>query len=39
VRKQTTKLFYFSLLETTKRDGFAAPHWFRPDGETRESIA
>jgi hypothetical protein len=39
VRKQTTKLFYFSLLQTTKRDGFAAPHWLRPDGETRESIA
>jgi len=39
VRKQTTKLFYFSLLETTKRDGFAAPHWLRPKGAARESIA
>jgi Replication-relaxation len=39
VRKQTTKLFYFSLLETTKRDGFAAPHWLRPEGDARESVA
>lgn len=39
VRKQTTKLFYFSLLETTKRDGFAASHWLRPDGDARDSIA
>jgi len=39
VRKQTTKLFYFSLLETTKRDGFAAPHWLRPEGDAREAIA
>jgi hypothetical protein len=39
IRKQTTKLFYFSLLETTKREGFAAPHWLRPEGDARESIA
>jgi len=39
VRKQTSKLFYFSLLETARRDGFAAPHWFRPEGDARESIA
>jgi len=39
IRKQTTKLFYFSLLETTKRDGFAAPHWIRPEGDARESVA
>ena len=39
VCKQTAKLFYFSLLETTKRDGFAAPHWLRPEGDARESIA
>jgi hypothetical protein len=39
VCKQTTKLFYFSLLETTKRDGFAVPHWLRPEGDARESIA
>ena len=39
VRKQTTKLFYFSLLQTIKCDGFAAPHWLRPEGDARESIA
>jgi hypothetical protein len=39
VLKQTPKLFYFSLLETTKRDGFRDAHWLRPEGDTRESIA
>jgi hypothetical protein len=39
VRKQTTKLFYFSLLEATKRDGFAAAHWLRPEGDAREPLA
>lgn len=39
VRKQTSKLFYFSVLETTKRDGFAAPHWLRPESDARESVA
>ena len=39
VRKHTTKLFYFSLLETIKRDGFAAPHWLRPEGDAHEAIA
>lgn len=39
VRKHTSKLFYFSHLETIKRDGIAVPHWLRPEGDTRESIA
>jgi hypothetical protein len=39
IRKHTSKLFYFSLLETTNRDGFAHPHWQRPEGDARELIA
>lgn len=39
VCKQTAKLFYFSLLETTNREGFVAAHWLRPDGDVRESLA
>jgi predicted transcriptional regulator len=39
VRKHTAKLFYFSLLQTTKREGFRAPLWLRPEGDARESIA
>jgi hypothetical protein len=39
VKKHTTKLFYFSLLQTIKRDGLIAPHWLRPEGEAIQSIA
>ena len=39
VLKHTPKLFYFSLLQTINRDGFAAPHWLRPEGDLRQSIA
>jgi hypothetical protein len=39
VRKHTTKLFYFSLLETIKRDGFRSPHWLRPEGTERHPLA
>jgi len=39
VRKHTNKVFYFSLLQTIKCDGFRAPRWLRPEGDTREAIA
>jgi hypothetical protein len=38
IRKQTAKLFYLSLLQTIKRDGFLASPWLRPDGDAHESI-
>ena len=38
VRKHTSKIFYFTLLQTIKRDGFNAPHWLRPEGDAREAI-
>jgi hypothetical protein len=39
IRKHTQKLFYFSLLETTNREGLARPHWLRPEGGAREALA
>ena len=39
VRKQTAKLFYFTLLSTIKCDGFHGAHWLRPEGDASESIA
>jgi hypothetical protein len=39
VRQHTTKLFYFSLLQTIKRDGLIAPHWLRPEGEAIQPLA
>ncbi len=39
VRKHTTKLFYFSLLKTIKRDGMCASHWLRPEGEAHHLLA
>lgn len=39
VRRHTTKIFYFGLLSTIKRDGFAAPLWLRPEGDAREAVA
>lgn len=39
VRKQTPKLFYFTLLETIRRDGLCASPWLRPEGDAYQSIA
>lgn len=39
VSNQTNKIFYFSLLKAIKRDGVAATHWLRPEGDLREPIA
>ncbi|MGD0905483.1 MAG: replication-relaxation family protein [Terracidiphilus sp.] len=39
VRKHTTKLFYFSLIQNIKRDGVCAPHWLRSEGEQRYPLA
>ncbi len=39
IHKHTPKLFYFSLLATIKRDGLLAPHWLRPEGNARQSLA
>ena len=39
VRKHTAKLFYFTLLETIRRDGLCASPWLRPEGDAHQSIA
>ena len=39
VRKHTTKLFYFSLLQIIKRDGLIAPHWLRPEEGAFQPLA
>jgi len=39
IRKHTDKLFYFSLLQTIKRDGIRSPHWLRPEGDERHPLA
>jgi predicted transcriptional regulator len=39
VRKHTTKLFYFALLENIKRDGWRASSWLRPEGDAPQPIA
>ena len=39
VCKHTTKLFYFTLLETIRRDGLCAAPWLRPEGDAHQSIA
>lgn len=39
VLKQTSKLFYFSLLHSIRRDGFTRTRWLRPDGDAHETIA
>ena len=38
VRKHTEKLFYFSILQTIKRDGLFASHWLRPEGEALQPL-
>jgi hypothetical protein len=38
VLKHTPKLFYFTLLETIKRDGFGGAHWLRPEGDATQPI-
>lgn len=36
--KVTEKIFWFSTLESIKRDGFWSPVWLRPSGDPKQSL-
>src|SRR5262249_1853506 len=38
VRKATKKIFWFTTIDAIRTNGFFAPIWLRPEGDTRHSF-